>query len=348
MSDEIILEVKNLTATYPYEERKAIALENVSFKVYKGDTFGILGESGSGKSTLGYAILGLGAKPGEIQPAGKTMPVIESGEIIFMGKDILKLSKEELLQIRGKDLTYVFQGLHSPLNPMFEIGDQTGEPVEVHENLDEYKIQKRVIEFLGHVRIADAIARYMQHPQQFSGGEAQRILIAMALIEGPKLTYFDEPTSALDVTTQRQIMNLIIDLREQFGFTSVITTHNAGIIGEMTTRTMVLYGGRVMEIGDTRTIFKNAGHPYTRGLILANPSLIRLVGRRYRIRGIPGNPPSAFEDERPRGCIFHPRCEFATDECREKIPELKEVEPGHFVACHRYEELPEFQDMFKR
>ncbi len=287
----------------------------------------------------------MGAKPGEIQPAGKLMPVIESGEIIFMGKDLLKLSKEEILDIRGKDLTYVFQGLHSPLNPMFEIGDQTGEPVEVHEEDIEYhKLQMRVIEFLGHVKIADAIARYMEHPQSFSGGEAQRILIAMALIENPKLTFFDEPTSALDVTTQRQIMNLIVDLREQFKFTSIITTHNAGIIGELSTRTLILYGGRVMEIGDTMTVFKNAGHPYTRGLIRANPSLIRLVGKRYRIKGIPGKPPSAFEDERPKGCIFHPRCEFATDICKEKIPELREVEPGHFVACHRYEEIPKFQE----
>ncbi len=335
------------------------AVDDVSFEVREGECLGILGESGCGKTSMALAITGLfervaqyragiSNEPGlrekfdrGIREEGPDRPGVH-GRVIFRGRDLTSTPQDELVKIRGKELAFIPQGLTHALNPIYSVGYQTGEPVEIHEkNIRLIELKRRVLEYLGLVKIADAGSRFVLDPGSFSGGEAQRILIAMALIAGPYLVIADEPTSALDVTIQRQILNVMAMIQKEFDVSLLVISHDAGVIAEIADRVAVMYAGKIMEIGDSRQMFLSPSHPYTMGLMGSFPTVammrMRAGGRRPELRGIPGNPPDPTSP--PPGCPFHPRCQYAIDECRVHIPEYRQVEQDHWIRCHRYGEI---------
>jgi peptide/nickel transport system ATP-binding protein len=244
------------------------------------------------------------------------------------------MSPEELRQLRGNEISMIFQNPVPSLHPIDIIGYQTGEPVEAHEDVESRRLRRIVEGYLGKVQIADAKKRYDSFRNQFSGGEAQRILIAMALIYGPSLLIADEPTSSLDVTVQRQVLDLLKKIKEEFNLSMLLITHDLAVIAEMSDYVYVMYAGRIMEHGDVVTIFKKAMHPYTMGLLSAIP---RIDSDFFEFGGIPGEAPTPPYDI--SGCIFHPRCKYVKSVCREKEPELREIESGHYVSCHRAREI---------
>ncbi len=356
MSDEeIILHVENLRAYYPSKEGLIKAVDDVSFDVRKGESVGILGESGCGKSSLALAIMGLFDKMARFRAGSSNVPGLlkefekrgnetpgTSGTVIFRNHDMLNAPYEDLSKIRGKEIAMIPQGLTHALNPQYSIGMQTGEPIEIHdENVRLLEMKKKVLDFLNLVSLADADTRFVLDPGSFSGGEAQRVLIAMSLISGPYLVIADEPTSALDVTIQRQIMNVLQMVKEEFDVSTIMISHDAGVIAEVSDRIAIMYAGKIMELGDAVQIYHNPGHPYTMGLMASFPTIammrMREGGSRPKLRGIRGEPPDPRNI--PEGCPFHPRCDFAEEKCQENIPEYREVESGHWIRCIRYEEI---------
>jgi oligopeptide/dipeptide ABC transporter ATP-binding protein len=353
--EEVILHVENLRAYYPSKEGLIKAVDDVSFDVKKGESLGILGESGCGKSSLALAIIGLFDKMARFQAGSSNVPGLlkefekdgketagASGTVIFRGNDMLNTSPEELAKLRGKEIAMIPQGLTHALNPQYSVGMQTGEPIEIHdEDVRLIEMKKKVLDFLNLVSLADADTRYVLDPGCFSGGEAQRVLIAMSLISGPYLVIADEPTSALDVTIQRQIMNVLQMVKEEFDVSTIMISHDAGVIAEVSDRIAIMYAGKIMELGDAVQIYHNPGHPYTMGLMASFPTIammrMREGGSRPQLRGIRGEPPDPRNI--PEGCPFHPRCDFAEEKCKEKVPEYREVEPGHWIRCIRYEEI---------
>ncbi len=353
-TDDLLLEVKNLRAYYPTKKGLLRAVDDVSLEIRRGECVGLLGESGCGKSSLALAIIGLFNRVARYEAGLQNEPGLVKryygkdveerpgvqGEIIFKGMNLTEMSEEDLVKIRGKQISMIPQGLQHSLNPQYSIGYQTGEPVEVHEeDIKLIKLRRKVLEYLGLVSIADADQRFVLDPSNFSGGEAQRILIAMALISGPDLVIADEPTTALDVTIQRQIMNVLQMVRDEFNISLLLISHDAAVIAEMADRVAVMYAGKVMEYGEAKQMFLSPGHPYTQGLMSSFPTItmmrMRAGGKRPVLRGIPGDPPDLAD--LPTGCPFHPRCEFATDICKEQVPEYRQVEPDHWVRCHHYE-----------
>lgn len=314
-----LLQVKNLK-TYFYTHSGLVkAVDDVSFEVYQGETLGIVGESGCGKSITCMSLAQLVECP-----PGK----YEGGEILLDGQDMLKVSDTELRHIRGNKISYIFQEPMTSLNPVFKIGYQIEEVLMLHQGLSKEEARARAIEALDLVRIPNPERIVDEYPFALSGGMRQRVMIAMALACNPKLLVADEPTTALDVTIQAQVLDLMNDLKKKIDTSILFITHDLSVIAEMADRVMVMYAGKVVELADVNTIFENPLHPYTRGLIGSRPDMSTSS---TRLNVIPGNVPDL--SDLPEGCSFGPRCSLVCDQCRAGVPELVEVEPGHFVRC---------------
>ena len=302
----------------------ARAVDGVSFTIGAGETLGIVGESGCGKSVTALSILRLIQQPGRIEPGSR---------IMFEGQDLLQLDDAGIRRVRGNRIAMIFQEPMTALNPVFTVGDQIAEVVRVHTSASRREAWDRAVEMLTMVGIPAPAERARQYPHQLSGGMRQRVLIAMALIMSPALVIADEPTTALDVTIQAQILELLGDLQQRLGTSIAMITHDLGVIAEVASRVLVMYGGEVVEEARVETLFTAPHHPYTEGLLHAMPR----VGRRQeRLAVIPGNvpPPTAW----PTGCRFRDRCAYAWDRCEREHPPLYQIGAGHVSRCHLAEE----------
>jgi oligopeptide/dipeptide ABC transporter ATP-binding protein len=317
---ERLLKIEDLRVSFDTEDGVVHAVDGISFEVAKGETVGIVGESGSGKSVANLSILGL-------TRAGNA--TIE-GRIMFGDRDLNELEDEELREIRGNDIAMIFQDPLSSLHPFYKVGKQMIEAIQVHRDVSDADARKRAIELLGLVGIPDAERRVGEYPHEFSGGMRQRVMIAMALANDPKLLIADEPTTALDVTTQAQILRLIESLREEFGMAVIMITHDLGVVAEVADRVLVMYGGRVVESGTLDEIFYDPQHPYSWGLLGSLTRIDKPSTR--RLAQIAGQPPSLIAP--PQGCAFRPRCPHAFDKCMEMPPlEQRSGAPGHEDRC---------------
>lgn len=319
---ENILTVKDLKTYFYTASGIAKAVDGVSFNIAKGETMGIVGESGSGKSVTSSSIIRL------LPPrTGK----IVGGSIEFEGKDVLALSKKELNDFRGKDIAVIFQDPMTSLDPVFKIGKQMTEMIMAHQNVTKDEAWKMSVEALSKVGIPEPEKRMNSYPYELSGGMCQRVIIAMAVCCKPKLIIADEPTTALDVTVQAQVLELLKDLQRNMDTAILLITHNLGVVWEMCDKVMVMYAGNTVEFTDTKTLYSNPRHPYTWGLLDSMPKLSD--ESKGELKTIPGTPP----DLRLTGkcCNFYNRCPYVTEACTQSVPPLVEVEPGHFVACHR-------------
>lgn len=323
-----LLSVRNLRIQFDTNDGLVSAVDGISFDLAVGGTIGIVGESGSGKSVTSLSIMGLIPNP-----PGKV-----SGEIFFAGKDLLKMKESELRKIRGNDIAMVFQEPMTSLNPVFTVGNQIMETIMLHQGLRKPAARKKAVEMLELVGIPSPNKRISDYPYQLSGGMRQRVMIAMALSCNPKLLIADEPTTALDVTIQAQILDLMRNLQEQLGTAIMIITHDLGVIAELVDQVAVMYAGKIVELTDTKTLFKTPAHPYSIGLLKSMP---RLDMAQERLSVIPGNVPTLGEFI--SGCKFHPRCPYVRDICRIKNPPLFQNKPGQAVACWKqvdYQEPP--------
>jgi oligopeptide/dipeptide ABC transporter ATP-binding protein len=340
----VILDVRDLITYFYTEEGIVRALEGVSFKIYKGEVLGLVGETGCGKSVTALSILQL------IRPPGR----IEKGEILFGDENLLEKSKSEILKYRGNKITMIFQDPLNSLNPVYKIGDQITEVYHLHKkddllveaskhsNKSIFSIAREWGEKLLHdVGIAAPEKIFDQYPHELSGGMRQRVQIAMALACEPILLIADEPTTALDVTIQNQILKLMKDLREIYETAILYITHDLRTISKMCDRVAVMYSGFIVEYGDIHKIFKNPYHPYTRGLITALP----VIGiKKKRLQTISGIVPNLIYP--PSGCRFHPRCEYCFEPCDNKVPKAIEVDENYYVACHLYD--PQYKDFLQK
>ena len=318
-----LLEVKNLSVTFPQNESDVRAVRDISYTISEGEFLGIVGESGSGKSVSSLAVMGLLPDTAEV-----------TGEILFRGKSLLKLDDRELSKIRGSELAIIFQDPLSALTPVYTIGDQIGEALRLHDRmLSKQAAEKRAIELLKIVGIPDATRRVKAFPHEFSGGMRQRAMIAMALSCDPDLLIADEPTTALDVTVQAQILDLIRDLQKEFDSAVMMITHDLGVVAELADDILVMYAGRAIEQGSAQDVFYRPQHPYTWGLLQSLPRWDR--ERTDRLLPIPGNPPSLINV--PSGCPFHPRCAYADrnhGRSETERPQYQRAGGEHVVACH--------------
>jgi peptide/nickel transport system ATP-binding protein len=316
---EPLLEVRGLTVKFPTPDGVVNAVSDVSFTLRRSETLGIVGESGSGKSVTNLAIMGL---------LNRRRARIE-GEVLFEGRDLLKLPDDQLRHVRGKDIAMVFQDPFASLHPMYRVGDQIAEAVLVHAHVSKKVASDRAVELLAAVGIPNARARARDYPHQFSGGMRQRAMIAMALVNNPSVLIADEPTTALDVTVQAQILDLIERVKRDFDIGVILITHDLGVIAETANTVMVMYAGRIMEHGAGRDVFTAAQHPYTWGLLESMPTVERKL---TRLRAIEGSPPSLIHP--PSGCPFHPRCRYRFEPCDKERPPLVAPTGGHPDACH--------------
>src|SRR5690625_1097725 len=321
MTEEIILDIKDLRTSFLLEDKEIKAVDGVSLNLPKGKTLGIVGESGSGKSITALSILQLLDKPGKIM----------GGEINFKGKDLTKMSPREIRNIRGNEISMIFQEPMTSLNPVYTIGQQIFEALKIHEGLGKTEGTKRAIELLNLVGIPSPEDRIKQYPHELSGGMRQRVMIAMALACNPDLLIADEPTTALDVTIQAQILELIKDLQQEFGMSVIMITHDLGVVAETCDYVAVMYAGQVVEYQDVKSLFKNPQHPYTVGLIKSIPRHDQDVDELEPIRGVVPDP-----SELPIGCKFAPRCPFATELCHSTAPELIKQKDEREVRCWIY------------
>ena len=329
MTDKL-LEVRDLQTYFKTEGKIAKAVDGVSFDVYKDEVIGIVGESGSGKSVTALSIMRLIPNP----PGD-----IVGGSIKLNGTELLTLPLPEMRKLRGNEIGMIFQEPMTSLNPVFRIGDQVMEVILWHQGKTKKEAFELATAALDMVGIPDARKRMNDYPHQFSGGMRQRVMIAMALACNPSLLIADEPTTALDVTIQAQILDLMLDLKSKRAGSSIIMiTHDLAVVAETCQRVVVMYGGRVQEIGSVRQIFNNPLHPYTQGLLESIPHPERGV-RGHRLKAIKGVVPNILA--MPLACKFNTRCEYAMDVCFKLEPGLAEIEPGHFVRCHLYEESTE-------
>lgn len=371
-SDEYLLRVKDLRASYTSKRGLLKAVNGISFDIKVGESVGIFGESGAGKSSIAISILGIfeqmaryGSHAGdeetkrlwalkdEARKKGKTskdmgvdLPGVE-GEVWYKGQNLLAMDEKDFRKIRGAEITYIPQSTTKSLNPYTTIGLQAAEALWAHDDDDiliEREVLRRVLQALDLVELGDSDIRQAMKPRDFSMGEDQRILIAMALIMNPVLLIADEPTTALDVGLQGRIMDAIHLAKEKLKLTILVISNDQGLMADIADRIGVMSAGKFMEFGDAETILKCPGHPFTRAFIMSNPPMetIRKIREKgMKIRGIPGVPPDMRNP--PSGCPYHPRCEYAQEICKSDLPEYREVEPGHWILCHRYEELPEFE-----
>lgn len=317
------LSVRHLTVEYTSEGEVIHAVNDVSFDLEKGKTIGLVGETGAGKTSIAKAILRILPEP----PAR-----VCGGEIIFEGRNLLTLGKEEMRKVRGKAISMIFQDPMTALNPIMRIGEQISEVVELHERCGKADAVRKAKEMLEMVGIPGD--RYYEYPHQFSGGMKQRVVIAMALACNPDLLLADEPTTALDVTIQAQVLDIINELKEKFNTSMIMITHDLGVVAEVCDCVAVIYAGEVMEYGTKEQIFDNPLYPYTKGLFGSLPDLNADVARLSPIDGLPPNPADL-----PAGCAFHPRCPHATEECRGAHIPLTDAGGGHLCRCRRLAEI---------
>ena len=323
-----LLEVKGLRTSFYTREGAVRAVDGIDFHVDRGEIMGLVGESGCGKSVTSLSIMGLVGRPGKV----------EAGEVLFDGRDLLKLRSDEMRKLRGDQLSMIFQQPQSSLNPVWDVGTQIGEVLQIHRGMKRGPARGRALELLRMVGIPDPERRLKAFPHELSGGMAQRVMIAMALACEPELLIADEPTTALDVTIQAQILDLMRNLREQTGTAIILITHDLGVVAEMCDRVAVMYAGEIVEHTDVTTLFRRPRHPYTRGLIASIP----VVGDvRQDLSVIPGNVPNLIDV--PRGCRFAPRCASRVAEDNAMAidvhPGLHELVPGHEVRCWLYHDV---------
>lgn len=315
-----LLQVKELK-TYFYTDAGVVkAVDGVSYDLTEGETLGLVGESGCGKSVSALSILRLIA-----YPPGK----IVGGEILFEGKDLLKISEEEIRDIRGNKIAMIFQEPMTSLNPVLTIGLQIGEALELHRNMNKREAREESIRLLKMVGIPDPERRIEDYPHQFSGGMRQRVMIAMALSCNPKLLIADEPTTAVDVTIQAQLLEVIKELTSSLGTAVILITHNLGVVARHVNRMAVMYAGRIVEQGPAKEVYAHPQHPYTIGLLASVPRLDK--PRKERLVPIDGQPPNLIT--LPPGCSFMPRCSYRMERCLRERPELRPVGDSHFTAC---------------
>lgn len=330
MAKEKLLEIRNLRTYFYTENGVSKAVDGVDIDIYPGETLGIVGESGCGKSVTSLSIMRL------IQePPGK----IVDGEILFKGRDLARLSQDEMRQIRGNEISMIFQEPMTSLNPVFTIGEQISEAIMLHKKVDKKQAMEESIEMLRKVGIPLPEQRVKEYPHQLSGGMRQRIMIAMALSCNPDLLIADEPTTALDVTIQAQILDLMQDLKKKYKMSIMMITHDLGVVAEVCDRVAVMYAGKVVEYTDVKTLFKNPRHPYTWGLLNSIPRLDKEVDR---LPAIPGMVPDSKNF--PVGCRYNNRCPFATEKCFKEEPELMEVAEGHRARCWYADKLDELKN----
>ena len=327
-----LLEVRDLHTEFRTGAGLVRAVDGISYTVEAGETVAIVGESGSGKSVEALSILRLIPNP-----PGR----IVSGEVLFDGRDLRKLSEEQMRAVRGRDIGMVFQEPMTSLNPVLTIGRQITETLEQHQGASREDADKRAIELLEMVGIADSRRRLRQYPHQLSGGMRQRVMIAVALACNPKLIIADEPTTALDVTIQAQILELMKSLTQKLGVAQIIITHNLGVVARYASRVNVMYAGRIVEAGTAEAIYHDPRHPYTVALLKSVPRLDQ--PRRARLDPVEGSPPDLTKLD--GGCAFRPRCRFAIDKCATDYPKLESVgEKDHLAACFRSAEVAEARE----
>lgn len=323
-----ILEVNDLKTYFGTDDGVVKAVDGVTFHIGRGETLAVVGESGSGKSVTSLSIMRLIATP-----PGR----IAGGEMLFEGKDLVKMSEAQMRKIRGNDISMIFQEPMTSLNPVYTVGDQIAEAIQLHQKKSRSQAMKLAAEMLDLVGIPEPGKRVHNYPHQMSGGMRQRVMIAMALSCGPKLLIADEPTTALDVTIQAQILDLMRQLQRELGMSILFITHDLGVVAEIADRVVVMYAGRAVEEGNVKEIFANPQMPYTLGLMNSIPRVDKAAEHQDRLEAIPGNVPNPLY--LPAGCSFHPRCRFVQDKCKEAIPPLEDTGGGHMVRCVRWNEL---------
>jgi len=322
--NEIVLEVKDLTVCFRAREGLVRAVDGASYVLSKGRTLGLVGESGCGKTVSALAIMNLLDKP----PAE-----LHAGRILYDGRDLTQISEKEMQAVRGRSISMIFQEPMTSLNPVLSIGFQIAEVLSIHQFSNSKSVREKVIELLDMVGIASPDKLISEYPHQLSGGMRQRVMIAMALACDPKLLIADEPTTALDVTIQAQILDLMIHLQDRLGTSILLITHDFGVIAETAHEVAVMYAGKIVEIGDVRTIFHNPLHPYTDGLLRSIPRIDKFK-KVNRLAEIPGSVPNLWN--LPAGCYFYDRCSAKLDQCRTENPELRMINENHSVRCWRY------------
>ncbi len=317
MSDKI-LEIKNLSVTFIKRKNRITPIRKLSFDLNRGEILGIVGESGCGKSLTAKSVVGL---------VGKRKSEEVKGSILFNDIDLVAKTDKEMREYRGKKISMIFQDPMTSLNPVFNIGYQVSEVPLIHEKLSRSDAMKKAVQILDEVGIPSARERLNQYPHQFSGGMRQRVVAAISLICVPEILIADEPTTALDVTIQNQLLELLLELKNKLNTSIILITHDLGVVAKMCDRVNVMYAGMIVEKGLNRDIFKNPMHPYTKGLLSSVP----VLGTNKKLSPIEGQPPNP--SKMPDGCPFNVRCPYATEECKKQIPELKEIEKGHYIAC---------------
>ena len=321
---ETLLDIRGLKTWFKTDDGMVRAVDGVDLRIDRGETVGVVGESGCGKTVTARSVLKLiDIPPGRF----------EAGQILWQGRDLIPLGAEEMDKIRAREIAIIFQEPMTSLNPVYTVGGQIAEVLRQHDKLSRKQALDGAVEMLRLVNIPNPTKRVHDYPHQFSGGMRQRVMIAMALSCKPKLLIADEPTTALDVTIQAQILELMQEMKQRLGMSIMLITHAMGVVAETCQRVVVMYAGKVVEEAPVEALFGDPRHPYTQGLIRSIPRVDRAAGAEHkqRLEAIPGSVPSLLEP--PPGCRFAARCKYAMDVCRQAMPPLKEVAPGHFVRC---------------
>jgi peptide/nickel transport system ATP-binding protein len=323
--DEIILKIENLHTYFKTELGLVKAVNGVNLSIRKGETLGLVGESGCGKSVTAMSIMGLIP-----DPPGK----IVKGRIYFENQNLVDFNEKEFRDIRGNQISMIFQEPMTSLNPVYRIGTQIVEAIRLHMPLSRHAAESRAQKLLSKVGISDPVKRLREYPHQMSGGMLQRVMIAMALACNPRLIIADEPTTALDVTIQAQILDLMNEIKQGLGGSILLITHDLGVVAEMAQRVAVMYTGQIVEYTSVEELFAQPMHPYTKGLLASIPNIESEVTENRKLNAIPGIVPNLLN--LPPGCNFESRCSCSTDRCREQAPSLIEIQPGHLVRCWNY------------
>ncbi len=322
-----MLEIKGLKTHFKTEDGWLHAVDGVDMHINAGETLGVVGESGCGKSVTAKTVMKL-----IDMPPGK----IVAGQVLWQGRDLVPLNADEMRKIRAKEIAIIFQEPMTSLNPVYTVGEQIAESIRLHEGLSKKEALNRAVEMLTLVRIPTPERRVKDYPHQFSGGMRQRVMIAIALACNPKLLIADEPTTALDVTIQAQILDLLAELKSRLGMAVMLITHAMGVVAETTQRVVVMYAGKVVEEATVEALFENPRHPYTQGLIRSIPRIDMAATHKVRLEAIAGTVPKLIAAESgglAPGCRFAARCKFVQPDCRTATPPLREISPGHKVAC---------------